>query len=193
MGQMQLNTLRHNTLAVPGHFHGTVAVGTTLAFMGFLFYGIKLLFRRDWVMKKLARAQPFLYAGGMSVAVMAMMSVGIVYGLPRRHPSTTSIPGTEFSFAEASPILALMGVMAVFAILAGAAFVLVAVGSLLFGKETPPSDMLPNYAALTETDQPSHTLSMRGTVAMTAFFLFVLGVLYALDWMWLAHLWQFGL
>jgi len=193
MGQMQLNTLRHNTLAVPGHFHGTVAVGTTLAFMGFLFYGIKLLFRRDWVMKGLAKAQPYLYAGGMSIAVMAMMSVGIVYGLPRRHPSTTSIPGTEFGFGDASPLLAVLGVMAVLAVIAGSAFVIVAVGSLLFGTETQPAAMLPNYGALDETDEPSHALSMRGTAAMTGVFLLVLGVLYAIDWMWLAQLWEFGL
>jgi cytochrome c oxidase subunit 1 len=193
MGQMQLNTLRHNTLAVPGHFHGTVAVGTTLAFMGFLFYGIKLLFRRDWVWKTLARTQPYLYAGGMSIAVMAMMSVGIVYGLPRRHPSTMSLPGTDFSFAEASPILALLGITAVLAILAGAAFAAVAVGSLLFGDEIRPSEMLPNYGVLAETDLPSHAISMRGTGALTAFFLAVLGILYALDWMWLAQLWEFGL
>ncbi|PQJ33686.1 cytochrome C oxidase subunit I [Salinibacter sp. 10B] len=193
MGQMQLNTLRHNTLAVPGHFHGTVAVGTTLAFMGFLFYGIKLLFRRDWIAKGLARAQPFFYAGAMSIAVMAMMSVGIVYGLPRRHPSTTSIPGTDFSFAAASPLLAAMGIMAILAILAGAAFVIVAVGSLLFGEELSPADMLPNYSTLPETDQPTHAISMRGTAALTGFFLLVLGALYGLDWMWLAHLWEFGL
>jgi hypothetical protein len=38
-----------------------------------------------------------------------------------------------------------------------------------------------------------HTISMRGTAALTGFFPFVLGALYGLNWMWLAHLWEFGL
>jgi len=193
MGQMQLNTLRHNTFAVPGHFHGTVAVGTTLAFMGFLFYGIKLLFRRDWVASWAARAQPYLYAGGMGVVVIVMMEIGIVYGVPRRHPSVTDFAGTAFDFAAASPMLAALGVTALLAVLAGAVFVAVAVGSLLFGAETRPSEMLPDYTGLETGGRPTHLISMRGTASMTAFLLFVLGILYALDWMWLSRLWEFGL
>ena len=33
MGTEQLNLIIHNTIYVPGHFHATVVVGTTLAFM----------------------------------------------------------------------------------------------------------------------------------------------------------------
>ena len=33
LGTEQINLLMHNTLYVPGHFHGTVVAGTTLAFM----------------------------------------------------------------------------------------------------------------------------------------------------------------
>ena len=33
LGTEQLNVLMHNTIYVPGHFHGTVVAGTTLAFM----------------------------------------------------------------------------------------------------------------------------------------------------------------
>jgi cytochrome c oxidase subunit 1 len=33
MGTEQINLIIHNTLYVPGHFHGTVVAGTTLAFM----------------------------------------------------------------------------------------------------------------------------------------------------------------
>ena len=33
LGTEQINLIMHNTLYVPGHFHGTVVAGTTLAFM----------------------------------------------------------------------------------------------------------------------------------------------------------------
>jgi cytochrome c oxidase subunit 1 len=190
MGQMQLNTLRHNTLAVPGHFHGTVAVGTTLAFMGLLYYVIRLFFNKEWVLDRLARVQPYLYAGAMSIAAMAMMEAGIAYGAPRRDPVTMSIPGTDFNFAAAEPLYALLGVSATVAVLAGAIFILVAVGSLLFGAEARMRTPVP--LSLTGGDRPVHEYSMRGTMAAVLFFLFVFALFYAMDWMWLSRLWEFG-
>ena len=47
LGAEQLNLLMHNTLYVPGHFHGTVVAGTTLAFMGITYLLVPLIFRRD--------------------------------------------------------------------------------------------------------------------------------------------------
>jgi len=191
MGQMQLNTLRHNTLAVPGHFHGTVAVGTTLAFMGLLYYVIRLFFNKEWVLDWFARLQPHLYALAMSIAAMAMMEAGIVYGAPRRDPVTMSIPGTDFSFAAAGPMYAIMGVAAVLAVAAGVIFILVAVGSLLFGK--PARMRVPVPLSLGASgDRPVHDHSMRGTFAMVGFFLAVMALFYGLDWMWLSRLWEFG-
>jgi cytochrome c oxidase subunit 1 len=190
MGQMQLNTMRHNTLAVPGHFHGTVAVGTTLAFMGLLYYVIRLLFGKEWFLGPLARVQPYLYAGAMSIAVMAMMDAGIVYGVPRRDPVTMIVPGTTFGFAAAGPMLAVMGVAACVAVLAGALFVLVALGSLLIGEDARMRVPVP--LSLTGSASPVHSFSMRGTLAMCVFFLVVLAVFYGLDWMWLSRLWTFG-
>jgi len=135
MGQMQLNMTWHNTLAVPGHFHATVATGTTLAFMGLGFYVVRLVFGRDWVAPALARVQPYLYGGTMAVAALMMMYLGVLFGVPRRHASVMDIPGTAFSFAAARPFFAVFGLFALGAIVAGAVFVLVVVGSLLFGGE----------------------------------------------------------
>ncbi len=190
MGQMQLNTMRHNTLAVPGHFHACVALGTTLTFMGLLYYLIRLLFRKEWVLDRLARAQPYLYGGAMTLAVMAMMEAGIVYGVPRRDPIVTSIPGTTFSFAASRPVLALIGIGGALAVLAGAAFVLVAVGSLLFGREARMRTPVP--LELTGDAVAIHRFSMRGTLTTGIFFLLVMGLLYGLDWLWLSRLWAFG-
>jgi len=151
---------------------------------------IRLFFNKEWVLDKVARIQPHLYAGAMSIAAMAMMEAGIAYGSPRRTPITTTIPGTDFNFADAEPMLALLGVSAIFAVLAGVMFIVVAVGSLLFGKEARMRTPVP--LSLTGGDRPVHEYSMRGTMAMVLFFLTVFLLFYALDWMWLARLWEFG-
>jgi len=133
MGQMQLNMTWHNTLATVGHFHATVALGTTLAFMGLGYYVLRLVFGREWILKPVAMVQPYIYAGAMSIVVLMMMYLGILYGIPRRHPSVTDIPGTDFDFAAAEPLFIIFGIAALLAILGGALFVVAAVGTLLAG------------------------------------------------------------
>ena len=192
VGQMQLNMMRHNTFAIPGHFHGTVAVGTTLAFMGLLYYVLRLNFFREWVGDFFARAQPYLYAVGMGVTVMAMMDLGILYSVPRRHPSVTEIPGTDFSLAAAEPLFAVFGVAALVAILAGVVFVAVALGTLFFGKRAPPTVPVPRDAGGAGGVSEIHVQSMRGSFALCLLFLVALGALYALDWAWLGSLWGVG-
>ncbi|MGI9257899.1 MAG: cbb3-type cytochrome c oxidase subunit I, partial [Gammaproteobacteria bacterium] len=58
MGTEQINLIMHNTLYVPGHFHGTVVAGTTLAFMAITYILVPLIFRRELIMKKMALWQP---------------------------------------------------------------------------------------------------------------------------------------
>jgi cytochrome c oxidase subunit 1 len=38
MGTEQINIIIHNTIYVPGHFHATVVIGTTLAFMSLTYF-----------------------------------------------------------------------------------------------------------------------------------------------------------
>ena len=191
VGQMQLNVMRHNTMAVPGHFHATVATGTTLAFMGLLYYVLRLNFFREWVGKTLARMQPYLYAGFMGVAVMIMMVLGIEYSVPRRHAEGVALPGIELSLDAANPMFALFGVTALGAILAGIVFVAVAVGTLLFGRRSEPTVPMPLSGA-GEGGGTVHLQSMRGSLALCLLFLVSLAGLFALDWAWLASLWAFG-
>ena len=189
VGQMQLNVMRHNTLAVPGHFHGTVAVGTTLAFMGLLYHVLRLNFLKEWVGKTLARVQPFLYAGAMGLAVMAMMVVGILWSVPRRHPEGLTLPGIDLTLTEAEPMMAVFGVTALAAIVAGALFLVVALATLLFGDRAEPRVPIPVQAS---GGGEVHARSMRGSFALCLLFVASLGVLFWLDWAWLASLWQFG-
>ncbi|MFP3915915.1 MAG: cbb3-type cytochrome c oxidase subunit I, partial [Actinomycetota bacterium] len=191
VGQMQLNVMRHNTFAIPGHFHATVAVGTTLAFMGLIYYVLRLNFFRDWMGKTLARLQPFLYSGAMGLAVMAMMILGIMYSVPRRHPEGVELPGIELSLDAAGPMFAVFGVTALGAILAGIIFVGVALSSLLFGKRVAPSVPFPTARQATGADGGLHAYSMRGTFALCLLFLISFAILFLLDWAWLAAMWQF--
>jgi len=65
MGTEQLNLLIHNTIYVPGHFHATVVIGTTLTFMGMTYFLVPVLFRREIINPGLARIQPFLFGFAM--------------------------------------------------------------------------------------------------------------------------------
>jgi cytochrome c oxidase subunit 1 len=87
MGSYDMNLKWHNTLAVVGHFKGTVVVGTSLAFMGLTYYLLPLLFRRKVVLPRLAAWQPWLFGLGMALLSLAMMRLGVVY----RHSAPLSL------------------------------------------------------------------------------------------------------
>jgi cytochrome c oxidase subunit 1 len=206
MGQMQLNMTWHNTLATPGHFHATVATGTTLAFMGLGYYVLRLVFGRDWVGGVLATVQPYFYAGAMGLVCLMMMYLGLLFGVPRRHPAVMDIPGTAFSFSPAKPFFAIFGIAAILAIVAGALFVVLAVASLLVGDRFfggPVSDVraavadggagtAKDAASASATADPVHDYSMRGTFVLTLVFLATFVVLWALNWFLLSQVWQIG-
>ena len=67
MGTEQINLIIHNTIYVPGHFHATVVLGTTLAFMSLTYFLIPVLFRRQVAFPALAKWQPYLFGFGMGV------------------------------------------------------------------------------------------------------------------------------
>ncbi|MBT4940590.1 MAG: cytochrome C oxidase subunit I, partial [Rhodospirillaceae bacterium] len=84
MGQEQINIIVHNTLYVPGHFHGTVAAGTTLAFMAITYWLVPVLFRRELILPGWAKWQPYLFGLGVAGLSLAMMGAGTL-GVSRRH------------------------------------------------------------------------------------------------------------
>jgi cytochrome c oxidase subunit 1 len=194
MGQTQINLTWHNTLAVPGHFHGTVVLGTTLTFMGLVYFALPVLFNRDLVLKPLARLQPYFYAVTMGLATIMMLYLGLLYGVPRRHPSVMSFPGTDFSFATAAPLFAIFGVAAILALIAGASFLLVAVGTLLLGKrvDNPALVMPPLISGGVDDDKPIHEYSMQGTFTLTLVFLGTFVAIYLINWYLLGRLWAIG-
>lgn len=198
MGQMQLNMTWHNTLAVPGHFHATVATGTTLAFMGLGYYVLRLVFGRDWIGGTLATIQPYLYGGAMGLVTLMMMYLGVLFGVPRRWPTGIQIPGTSFTYASTKLFFAIFGIAAIGAVLGGALFVAIAVLSLLIGDkfsgdsivDTDTRGLVANGSG--GNPESPHEQSMQGTFYLTLIFLGTFVVLWALNWFLLSQLWEIG-
>ena len=135
-GTEQISIIRHNTWSITGHFHGTVVLGTTLAFMGITYYIVPLIFRRQIFSETMAKLSPYFFGGGVFIFASAMMFAG-GYGVPRRHWDITfagaSIPfqfdPTVFFF------MALTGLGGLLAIVGGALYVLNTVASVFIGKK----------------------------------------------------------
>lgn len=143
MGTEQINLIIHNTIFVPGHFHATVAVGTTLAFMAITYFLIPVVFRREVILPQMAKWQPWIFGAGMLLLILFLLGAGTM-GVPRRH--------WDINFADAvlqyqfsGTAVAMLGVAALGGVLAavgGGLFCLLAVGSLVFGKPLDPGASL---------------------------------------------------
>ena len=208
MGTEQINLIIHNTIYVPAHFHATVAVGTTLTFMGLTFYLIPVLFRRQMILPTLARWQPYLFGAGMTILILFMLGAGTL-GVSRRHWDM-DFTGAALSFEYSGMAYTMMGVAgigAVLAVIGGGAYLLVTVGSLVFGKKLDPSagllqsfglplssgiytaqpEVLPMAAPVEE--HGSAGFEAPGTFALAMVLLISFVVYYFINWKYLASVW----
>jgi cytochrome c oxidase subunit 1 len=192
MGTEQINMMMHNTLYVPGHFHGTVVAGTTLAFMALTYLLVPLIFRRELVLKKLAQAQPYLFGLGVAGISVFMMGAGTL-GVARRHWDITFADATlPYDYpGMAYLMLALNGISAILAAVGGVSFIVVVVGSILFGKKitaegvAAPATPAPVVASYGSAAHPS----IPGTVVMVAVFFVSFILYYYVNWKYLAEIW----
>ena len=192
LGTEQLNILMHNTVYVPGHFHGTVVAGTTLAFMAVTYLLVPLFFKRELVLKKLAKWQPYLFGAGAAGISLFMMGAGTL-GVPRRHWDITfsdAQMGVEFS-AAAYLMMGLNGVAAILAAIGGVSYIIVVVGSILFGKRIPAAPAKPVTAPLPVVAQygSAGTLHLPGTLVLVGIFFLSFILYYYVNWKYLAQLW----
>jgi cytochrome c oxidase subunit 1 len=211
MGTEQINLIIHNTIYVPAHFHATVAVGTTLAFMALTYLLIPVLFRREIFLPWMAKWQPYVFAAGMTLMILFMLGAGTL-GVARRHwdmDFTGSLLAFEYS-GTAYTMMAVAGVGGVLAVLGGAMFVLVAVGSLLFGKRLDESagllqsfgfplnpssynvtqpERLPMAPKLAVEEHGSAGFEAPGTFALAMALLICFVVYYFINWDYLASVW----
>jgi cytochrome c oxidase subunit 1 len=204
MGTEQLNLIIHNTIYVPGHFHATVVVGTTLAFMSLTYFLIPTLFRREVMFPKLAQWQPYLFGIGMSVFAVFMMGAGTL-GVPRRHWDITFAgnalahewPGTAYL------MMGLTAIAGVAAVIGGAIYVVIAVGSIFFGRrlDVPAprrvpvrEGMAPRLVPAPAVPSGHATVGMAGfaapgTFALAMVFLVSFVLYYFVNWKYLATVW----
>jgi cytochrome c oxidase subunit 1 len=202
MGTEQINIIIHNTIYVPGHFHATVVIGSTLAFMALTYFLIPVLFRRQVVMPGLAKWQPYLFGGGMAVFTLAMMGAGTL-GVERRHwDMAFTDAALAFDYpASAFTLMGVVGIAGVAAILGGAIFILVTVLSVFFGK---PVESTSNYgvaatilkrAAPVVVPDGGHAATGKwgfaapGTFLLAIFFLAIFVMYYAVNWKYLSSVW----
>ena len=194
MGQEQINVLIHNTLYVPGHFHGTVVAGTTLAFMGMTYAVVPLIWRREIIWKGLAKWQPYLFGFGAAGIAIFMMGGGIV-GVSRRHWDINFADAViKFDYAPiAHLMLGLNGVAAILASIGGALFVFIVVGSILFGAKRDAAAVKASPTVVTGTPVAQTgsegTLKLPGTIILVAVFFLTFIVYYFVNWKFLSELW----
>ena len=204
MGAEQINFLIHNTIYVPGHFHGTVALGTTLAFMALSLWLVPVLFRRELIWPRLAMWQPWLFGIGTALQAFFMMGAGTL-GVSRRHWDM-AFAGSAFEWAYpgmAYTMMALNGVSAIMAVAGGAIFVLVIVGTILFGKKKGAAEYSSSKPAVLTGPAESLTghgnigLGIKGfpapgTFILAMFLLLVFVVYYFINYGYLASVWKFS-
>jgi cytochrome c oxidase subunit 1 len=198
MGTEQINLIMHNTLYVPGHFHGTVVAGTTLAFMAVTYLLLPLIFQREVRFPRMARWQPYVFAIGVAGISLFMMGAGTL-GVARRHWDITFADNAmSFSYPPAAFLmLALNGIFAICAALGGIMYIVVVVGTLLGGKRIPdapasraaaaqaaaaPGAAVGRYGSATEVRIP-------GTLVLVGVFFVAFVLYYFVNWKYLAEVW----
>ncbi|RLA03929.1 MAG: cytochrome C oxidase subunit I [Gammaproteobacteria bacterium] len=197
MGTEQLNLLIHNTVYVPGHFHATVVLGTTMTFMGLTYWLVPILFRRELILMPLCKIQPYIFALGMTGVSMFMMGAGTM-GVSRRHWDVSFTDAT-YPYEYASSALSMMslnGLSVVVAVVGGAMFCLLIVGALLFGKKLGEDEKSSGFMiADPVTDEQYHALhastnnAIPGTFSLAMIFLTTFALYYFINWKYLAETW----
>jgi cytochrome c oxidase subunit I len=197
LGTEQLNVLMHNTIYVPGHFHGTVVAGTTLAFMAATYLVLPLIFQREIIWPGLAKWQPYLFGIGAAGISLFMMGAGTL-GVPRRHWDIT-FSDASVSYALSAGAFLMMGLNGLFAIVAaigGGIFVIVVVGTVLFGEKITSGHKLVFPLHQGGAAAASHYGSevapkLPGTIVLIAVFFVSFVLYYFINWKYLSELWLF--
>jgi cytochrome c oxidase subunit 1 len=195
MGTEQINLIIHNTLYVPGHFHATVVAGTTLTFMAATYFLVPLIFRRELIFKKLAQWQPYMFGIGVAGISVFMMGAGTL-GVSRRHWDIGFTDATlNFDYPETAYLmLGLNGLSAILAAVGGFAYIVVVVGSILFGKRigsepAKPAAAEPPLAAAIGQAGSAGSIAVPGTAVMVAVFFTTFVLYYFVNWKYLFEVW----
>ncbi len=195
MGTEQINLIIHNTLYVPGHFHATVVAGTTLTFMAVTYLVVPLIFRREIILPGMAKWQPYIFGIGVAGISLFMMGAGTL-GVARRHWDITftdaimsvEVPGTAFL------MMGLNGISALLAGVGGAMYVVIVVGSVLFGKRrdeavAKANPIIFDGGAAVANYGSEEQVKVPGTIVLVAIFFTAFVLYYFVNWKFLSEVW----
>lgn len=197
MGTEQLNMIIHNTIYVPGHFHATVVVGTTLSFMAMTYFLIPVLFKREMILPGLAKLQPYLFGLSMYFFCLVMMGAGTL-GVSRRHWDM-AFSGSAMAYewpGAAYLMMGLVGIAGVAAIAGGAIYIYITVGSILWGKRLPEGKVSNAFTPIPPTaptavaqSYGSAGFAAPGTFVLAMVFLVSFILYYFINWKYLSQVW----
>ncbi len=119
----QLNMLIHNTIYVPGHFHGTLVCGTTMAFMAITYFLLPVVFQRKVALPGVAKLQPYVFSLGAWGFSISLMGAGTL-GVQRRHADIT-FAGQPLAYEYPEIAKGLMDLGEIFG-------VIMAIGSIMY-------------------------------------------------------------
>ena len=197
MGTEQLNMIIHNTIYVPGHFHATVVVGTTLSFMALTYFLIPVLFKREMINPRLAKFQPYMFGLSMYFFCLVMMGAGTL-GVSRRHWDM-SFSGAAMAYewpGAAYLMMGLVGIAGISAIVGGGIYIYVTVGSLLWGKKLEQGSVSSQFTAIPPTaptvvaqSYGSAGFAAPGTFTLAMVFLVSFVLYYFINWKYLSQVW----
>jgi len=197
LGTEQINLIMHNTLYVPGHFHATVVAGTTLAFMAITYLLVPLIFRRELVLKKWAQWQPYVFGLGVAGISLFMMGAGTL-GVSRRHWDITFADSVlQFDYPGAAFLMmGLNGLSGILAAVGGVMYIVVVVGSILFGKRIEGKaeglTIVPEGEAAVASYGSAREISIPGTAVLVAVFFTAFVLYYFVNWKYLSEVWPLG-
>jgi cytochrome c oxidase subunit 1 len=129
-----MNAMVHNTAWIQGHFHVTLGTTVALSFMGATYWLLPRLTGRDLRLVPLARIQPYLWFGGMTLFSTSYHIAGL-RGMPRRVYSGL-LAGEHGASWQSLTVVAAVGGTILF--LSALAFLIVVVATWTAGRRIPP-------------------------------------------------------
>ena len=139
---MNLNTMVHNTIWQPGHFHLTVGTAVGLTFMAVSYWLLPQLTGRELRFKKLALFQPYAWFVGMTLMSNSWHRGGMA-GIPRR-TAEPEYAGFDFEavFGTIGEIQFQVALGATILTISVASFIIVMIGTWWNGQAASVNDTL---------------------------------------------------
>jgi cytochrome c oxidase subunit 1 len=138
MSVEQINMIIHNTMYLPGHFHGTLVAGTTMAFMAVTYWLIPVVFQRKIALAGVAKLQPYVFSLGVWVFSISLMGAGTL-GVQRRHADIT-FAGQPLAYEYPEIAKGLMDFGEIFGVIMAVGaimFIVVVLASIFAGERIP--------------------------------------------------------